>query len=173
MDRNILDKISEFNYKDVDGYYVVQVYVKETFIELSDGEKIYFEIKYTEQDFGGNCYENGMLKSKYKDKYDDYYKIYLQDLLMDIKEEEEFFRDYQINRNLSYIKNSSDFVVFILPFDSEDLLAKVKSAVSKNISLKNQVKIVDWKELCNIALRECENTIFYQHFNLFKQKYII
>lgn len=30
LDRNILDKISEFNYKDVDGYYVIQVYVKET-----------------------------------------------------------------------------------------------------------------------------------------------
>lgn len=30
LDRNILDKISEFNYKDMDGYYVIQVYVKET-----------------------------------------------------------------------------------------------------------------------------------------------
>jgi len=30
LDRNILDKISEFNYKDVDGYYLIQVYVKET-----------------------------------------------------------------------------------------------------------------------------------------------
>ena len=30
MDRNILDKISEFNYKDVDRYYLIQVYVKET-----------------------------------------------------------------------------------------------------------------------------------------------
>lgn len=30
LDINILDKISEFNYKDVDGYYVIQVYVKET-----------------------------------------------------------------------------------------------------------------------------------------------
>lgn len=30
LDRNILDKISEFNYKDIDGYYVIQVYVKET-----------------------------------------------------------------------------------------------------------------------------------------------
>ena len=30
LDKNILDKISEFNYKDVDGYYVIQVYVKET-----------------------------------------------------------------------------------------------------------------------------------------------
>lgn len=30
LDKNILEKISEFNYKDVDGYYVIQVYVKET-----------------------------------------------------------------------------------------------------------------------------------------------
>ena len=29
LDKTILDKISEFKYKEVDGYYVIQVYVKE------------------------------------------------------------------------------------------------------------------------------------------------
>jgi hypothetical protein len=144
------------------------------YIEISTGEKIYFEIKYTEQDFAGNCYENGILKQKYENKYNSYYENYLQNSLMDIKSKEEFFRNYQINRNLSYIKkNSNDYVVFILPFDSEDLLSEVKNVVSKNISLKNQVKIVDWEELCKIALLESTNTIFHQHFNLFKDKYII
>lgn len=28
LDKNILDKISEFKYKEVDGYYVIEVYVK-------------------------------------------------------------------------------------------------------------------------------------------------
>lgn len=28
LDKNILDKITEFKYKEVDGYYVIQVYVK-------------------------------------------------------------------------------------------------------------------------------------------------
>ncbi|WP_066894844.1 PGN_0703 family putative restriction endonuclease [Clostridium nigeriense] len=143
------------------------------YIEISTGEKIYLEIKYTEQDFGGNCYDNGILKEKYENKYNDYYEKCIQDSLMDIKGKEEFFRDYQINRNISYIKDKNDYVIFILPFDSEDLLNEVKNIVRKNISLENQVKIVDWKELCKIALRESKNTIFHQHFNLFKDKYII
>lgn len=29
LDKNILDKISEFRYKELDGYYVIEVYVKE------------------------------------------------------------------------------------------------------------------------------------------------
>lgn len=29
LDKNILDKISDFKYKEVDGYYVIQVYIKE------------------------------------------------------------------------------------------------------------------------------------------------
>lgn len=143
------------------------------YIELSSLDKIYFEIKYTEQDFGGNCYEKGVLKEKYEKKYANYYEKYLENSLMNIKSKEEFFRNYQINRNLSHIKSKSDYVVFILPFDSEDLLAEVKNVVSKNISLKNQVKIVDWRELCNIALRESKNTILHQHFILFRDKYII
>ena len=28
LDKNILDKITEFRFKEVDGYYVIQVYVK-------------------------------------------------------------------------------------------------------------------------------------------------
>lgn len=143
------------------------------FLELSTGEKFYFEIKYTEQDFGGNCYVNGSLKGKYQNKYYDYYEKYLQDSLMDIKGKNDFFKNYQINRNLSYIKSDNDYVIFILPFDSEDLLSELKNIVSKNISLKNQVKIVDWSELCKIALAESRDTIFHQHFNLFKDKYII
>ena len=30
LDKYILDKITEFNYNEVDGYYVIQVIVKET-----------------------------------------------------------------------------------------------------------------------------------------------
>ena len=30
LDINILDKISEFKYKELDGYYVIEVYVKNT-----------------------------------------------------------------------------------------------------------------------------------------------
>lgn len=29
LDKNILDKISDFKYKELDGYYVIQVYIKE------------------------------------------------------------------------------------------------------------------------------------------------
>lgn len=34
----------------------------EFYLKLSTGENIYFEIKYTEQGFGRNCFEKGKLK---------------------------------------------------------------------------------------------------------------
>ena len=38
LDKNILDKISEFKYKEVDGYYVIQVYVKSNIKAKEMGE---------------------------------------------------------------------------------------------------------------------------------------
>lgn len=143
------------------------------YLNLSTGENIYFEIKYTEQEFGGNCFNNGILKNKYDDKYNNYYAKELKNSVIGLISKDDFFKDYQINRNLAYIRNTNDYVVFILPFDSEDLLNEVTAVKNKYKNISNQVKIVDWTSLCNIALLESKNSILHQHFKLFKEKYII
>lgn len=142
------------------------------YIELTRGDKIYFEIKYTEQEFGGSCFDKGILREKYESKYKDYYLNYLETSLMETKDKEEFFKDYQINRNLSYIKSSNDYVVFIFPFDSENLYKEVDIALNKNNSIKSQVKILDWKDLCSTSLNLTRNTTLHQHYVLFENKYI-
>lgn len=38
LDKCILDKITEFNYNEVDGYYVIQVFVKENIRAKEMGE---------------------------------------------------------------------------------------------------------------------------------------
>lgn len=38
LDKNILNKITEFNYNEVDGYYVIQVYVKSNIKAKEMGE---------------------------------------------------------------------------------------------------------------------------------------
>lgn len=38
LDKNILDKITEFKYNEVDGYYVIQVYVKSNIKAKEMGE---------------------------------------------------------------------------------------------------------------------------------------
>lgn len=38
LDKSILDKISEFKYNELDGYYVIQVYVKENIKAKEMGE---------------------------------------------------------------------------------------------------------------------------------------
>ena len=40
LDKNILEKISEFKYKEIDGYYLIQVYVKNNIKAMEMGEII-------------------------------------------------------------------------------------------------------------------------------------
>lgn len=143
------------------------------YIKLSTGENIYFEIKYTELDFGGNCFEKGKLREQYEKKYNTFYKNELKGSLMNSISGEEFFKNYQINRNLSYIKNQNDYVVFIVPFDSEDLHKKLIDVVNKNTNIKSNIMIIDWKELCEVALEKSKDTMLHQHYRLFRDKYIV
>lgn len=92
---------------------------------------------------------------------------------MDEKDKDKFYKNYQINRNLSYIKNSNDYVVFIYSLISKDLNKELTDVLKKNTSINKQVKAVDWNHICNIALNKSTDIIFHQHFKLFKDKYII
>lgn len=143
------------------------------YLKLSTSENIYFEIKYTEQEFGGNCYENGVLKDKYEKKFSKYFINELHTSKIGLVDKYDFYKDYQINRNLTYIKTENDYVIFILPFDSEDLLKEVTCVINRYPNISNQVKLIDWTTLCEIALLESMDSILHQHFKLFKEKYIV
>jgi len=53
LDKNILEKISDFKYKEVDGYYVIEVYVKEN-IKAKEMVIILTNIEDYAKEFGFN-----------------------------------------------------------------------------------------------------------------------
>ena len=142
------------------------------YLELSNGMKFYMEIKYTENGFGSVSFD-----SNYPDRYErEWSKFYSDQVknsihLKDISSED-FYKNYQINRNLAYIKNDLDYVVFIYPFDNTALYASnYQGKKLHQVEIKNFFQI-DWHELCDMTLEITKGTNFYRHYLEFKEKYL-
>lgn len=147
------------------------------YTKISNGTNtinITWEIKYTEQGFG-KTKPNELTKDNkttHKDKFDNTYKPNFKTSL-NFKDSkiscEEFLNNYQINRNVFYIKNENDYAVFL--------------TLEKNPTTKQELSIIDnyknayhiyWedimtnmKELLNTNLKE-----YAQYYKIFKNKYI-
>lgn len=136
------------------------------FLQFSTGEKIYFEIKYTEIDFGKTSPDK-----KYPDRYDiewnNFYKLQTEaSKYLNMISKNDFYKNYQINRNIAYIKDDRDYVCFIYPFDNDNLSNEMTS-----VNFNNVFKI-DWKDICNTAINIFKDTDYYNHFIEFKNKYL-
>lgn len=142
------------------------------FIELITGEKIYFEVKYTEQGFGkiSKSKETNKLPEKYEHKFTDVYmkqlgeSMHLKELVND---KDKFYSSYQLYRNISYIKGDKDYVVFLYPYDNDNLAQEMNEVKD----LKN-VYSLDWKELSTKALDHTKNTHKYRVYKEFYDKYM-
>lgn len=124
--------------------------------------KFYFEVKYTENEFG---------KAKddlnHQQKYSEFYKKRLKDIV-DIKSGD-FFKEYQLWRNIIYAKNG--YVFLVLPRFRDDLIKKVDDAKEKikNTEIGNRVKLLIIDEL----VEECEkNKELKDHYIEFRKKYL-
>ena len=142
------------------------------FIELITGEKIYFEVKYTEQGFGkiSKSKETHKLPEKYEHKFTDVYikqlgeSMHLKELVND---KDKFYSNYQLYRNVSYIKEDKDYVVFLYPYENDNL-AKEMNEVK---DLKN-VYSLNWKEISTKALEHTKDTHKYRVYKEFYNKYM-
>lgn len=142
------------------------------YLELSNKMKFYMEIKYTENGFGSISPD-----SNYPDRYDrEWTKFYCSQVRNSVHlknmSSEDFYKNYQINRNLAYIKNDLDYVVFIYPFDNTSLYnSKYQGKKLNEVKIKNFFQI-DWHELCDMTLDITNGTEFYSHYLEFKEKYL-
>lgn len=133
------------------------------FLEYANGIRIFFEMKYSENGYG--IFSGFNRDEVWDNKYSNFIanSLYLKNLT-----KEEFFYDYQINRNIGMINSLKDYAVFILPYDNESL---IKEITKFNY---NNVKTVDWNYLAyyvyNLVVgknRELEN-----HYREFILKYL-
>ncbi len=136
------------------------------YIELSTGERSYLEIKYTEPNFGKTSYDKNN-PNKYEDKWKNFYARQLEkSLYLKNISQEDFYNDYQINRNIAYIQNEKDYVIFLYPFDHQNLHSELATFDYKNV-LK-----INWHEITNNALALTMGTDLHNHFIKFKEKYL-
>ncbi len=188
---NILHKVTNFVFPqaaDVEHWQFEYEPIKEEgtnfdlYIQLSTGENIHFEIKYTEPEFGTIHFHN---PSKYEQKWKEVYtqhlkgSIYFRHLVEDgnddleEQKQREFYSNYQINRNLSYIKTNKDYCIFIFPFDSDNLKKQADEVLGSPSSRYLNAAAVDWKQICSVCRAVTENTTLQQHFKNFNDKYLI
>ena len=130
---------------------------------ISDGDKSnYFEVKYTENNFG-----EAKSDQEHKQKYIEIYKKDLQSI-SDISEHE-FYKEYQLWRNIIYAKKGNVF--FVLPDFRVDLIKKVNDAKTRinNIEVRNRVHLLS----INNLVSKCKEILeLNNHYCEFEKKYL-
>jgi len=125
-------------------------------------QKFFFEVKYTEDRFG-----NAKDDEHHNRKYDQIYKVKLGQICGISKEE--FFKDYQLWRNILYADRG--IVIFVIPVFRDDLEKKIENTKRK-INRPERVRIAFVEDICEIALNS-GNERFADHFIEFRKKYLV
>jgi len=137
------------------------------YIETVSGKKLYFEIKYTENEFGKAKSDN-----EHKKKYEQIYENAAEKTLKQAYNTcEKFLENYQIMRNLIHV-DSDSYVIFVIPKDNERVYKQaVKAEDSVIEKYKNNVRILLWNDLYNIIEKQNFTGKLETHFEEFKKKY--
>ena len=132
------------------------------YVEYSSGIRLYIETKYSEQKF--RAFNGASRDKSWEEKYKDFAKnsLYLKDI-----DKEEFFRNFQINKNIGLIKDKNDYVVFIYPFDNEKIAEKLENYVFENV-LK-----IDWDTITYDTLKNISEYELEEYYKEFSMKYLI
>ncbi|MBU3112692.1 PGN_0703 family putative restriction endonuclease [Clostridium lacusfryxellense] len=99
------------------------------YIKLTSGIKVYFEIKYSENEFGKAKHDE-----EHKNKFNDIYMPLIKDnpaIEKSYKTEDIFLDNYQIMRNIAHVSEDS-YVIFIYPKENQGIRKTALSA-RKNI----------------------------------------
>lgn len=140
------------------------------FISLHSGVKISFEIKYTESEFGGISYDKND-PHKYDRKWVDVYKDMVSACPFLAVGKEEFYENYQINRNIVYA-GAADYVLFLTPAaNHENGIEKGRAYIDK---LNNShIKNLYWEEMiAKTKTSVCDFSEIREYYEKFYNKYI-
>lgn len=138
------------------------------YFKTASGIKFYFEIKYTEGAFG-----RAPSDAEHYNKFEKVYKKYLLKVVKPkYSEAQEFFKYYQIIRNLIHIDCKS-YVIFLYP--EENKIISKAAEFAKNSILKSEISShlinLTWEELVEYFL-ELPN-VDKDFINEMKSKYML
>ena len=138
------------------------------YIESSNREKAYFEIKYTEGDFG-----TAKDDKRHNDKWEHIYKALIENspiLKKEKVDKDTFFKNYQLLRNMVHIKDAkTDYVVFLVPMETlYERAEKFINEVVKSEAL-NHVRVISWKQAFDAVKNDPQ---LADHYAEFEKKYL-
>ena len=121
------------------------------YAETDAREKVYFEIKYTEQGFG---LEGESSRNEWDQATDFCYRrqVLSSSFARVLGDPDVFFKDYQVNRNIAYVQGPDDHVVFMFPRDNSSLVLPAHASgpqvhvIDSNAFLKAAAKIPGLRE---------------------------
>jgi len=133
------------------------------YFETVSGKKLYFEIKYTENEFG-----KAKSDKEHLDKYERTYKNATNGkIASEYNNESTFLNNYQIMRNLIHVSDDG-YVVFVIPKENEVVYEQAINAEKFVVeNYKSKIKVLSWNDLYNVGF---EGNL-KQHFEEFKKKY--
>jgi hypothetical protein len=137
------------------------------YIETVSGKKFYFEIKYTEQEFGKAKYDEIHIR-----KFNEVYKMNLDFITDKYCDVEAFLKNYQILRNLICISENS-YVIFLYPSKNKKVKSQAEYAKEHFIKteISNHQRNLTWEYVLNYVETNVEKTELKLQFKNFKEKY--
>lgn len=151
------------------------------YIKLDDNSQIFFEIKYTEYGMGKTHADNKN-PEKYPRKWKNVYIQHLEKskLLKEFANQVvncenykkiDFYKDYQICRNISYIRKDNDYVVFLTSEKNLKTENELNDFMNKHKDFEN-VFYFKWEKLLEKSLNCTKDIKIINNLSLFKTKYI-
>lgn len=138
------------------------------YIEAANRKKAYFEIKYTEGDFG-----TAKDDKSHNEKWEHIYKELIENSPILKKEKidkDTFFKNYQLLRNMVHIKDAkTDYVVFLVP--KETLYEKAETFIKKVVKSEalDHVRVLCWEEVFDAVKNDPQLADYYAEF---EKKYL-
>ena len=142
------------------------------YVILDNNSCVSFEVKYTEAEFGGIS-EDKRYPDRYKRKWTNAYEEMVHRCPYLSCSEEEFYSEYQINRNICLAKEG-DIVLFLTPRanDAKGILRGRKyidSCTSSNSNIMN----IYWEDVVKALMKLIVNEPeLMDYYGKFKEKYI-
>ncbi len=142
------------------------------YIPTTDNKKIYFEIKYTESEFG-----KAKNDAEHQNKYNDLYKQLLYNnkaINNKYNDQDKFFENYQILRNLVHI-NQDSTVVFIYPEKNINIRKAAEKAKNKMIASNWQDHFISvtWEDIVQALESKITDKDLKEYYSIkFTEKYL-
>ncbi|NCB02470.1 MAG: hypothetical protein EOM67_09935 [Spirochaetia bacterium] len=161
---------SQFEFpSDIEGSFKQTLKTNFDFYISSKDSNIYFEIKYTETDFG-----RAKSDTNHIEKFYQVYKPLLDNnpyIRKECKTQDFFLKNYQIMRNIVHI-SEGNFVIFLVPEQNKNIYKQAKAVAEKILTdrespLFRVALLEEWaKELTNIAGSNLQS-----YYTGFQEKY--